>query len=100
MYMYKLMMKYGGPWTCKTGKCTCICYAMHGYHPPKLGRVIIIVMLHAGVKGVSERGELTPFTPACNTGLTKINDQHNTVIIIIIILLSENENYYSVFRLQ
>ena len=60
---------------------------MHGYHPPKLGRVIIIVMLHAGVKGVSERGELTPFTPACNTGLTKINDQHNTVIIIIIILL-------------
>ena len=99
MYMYKLMMKDGGPWTCKTGTCTCICRAVHGSHPPKLGRVII-VMLHAGVKGVSSLRSLTPFTPACNTGLTKINDQHDTVIIIIIILLSENENYYSVFRLQ
>ena len=28
---------------------------------------VIILLL----KGVSERSELTPFTPACNTGLTK-----------------------------
>ena len=51
------------------------------------------------IQGVSSLRLLTPFTPACNTRLTKTNDQHDTVRIIIVILLSEN-NYYCVFRPQ